>query len=420
MDTKKDIGTAIKDRLDPFKGSPDDVVWANIESALKRKKKRRALIFWSFGLGLGLLLIMLWFINPFHSSLEIENPVIEAQTVDTNQKDAILRSPEIDPKSTRSSEDDRPEHIEIESPEPLDAIQSPVRKRNTSKVQERSNFKTKTQQVQHVETKNYTNLEDNSNETISKNSDPLHIASVPNDRLKEVVANKSNLTKTNENGSTRDTAIAKRDSIRALNNRIRDSIKAQRQSERLVSEEELEDMNESIKDSIAADDASKWSITPQATLSYYGALKTKTSDNFSLNYGVLASYRMTNETYLRIGIRKLNLTQTVESDSLKRNVAYLEFPLELKYRPRDYKFNPYITGGLSYFKLQNGSNDTSNNIEYKATMSLNLGLGLETKLFKNTYFNIESNFNYQLNPFTQKNNIQPFIVSIHTGIEYRF
>ena len=46
MDTKKDIGASIKHKLESFKDTPDDFVWANIEGQLKKKKKKRALLYW--------------------------------------------------------------------------------------------------------------------------------------------------------------------------------------------------------------------------------------------------------------------------------------------------------------------------------------------------------------------------------------
>ena len=46
MKTNKDIGAALKNRLDHFKKSPDDLVWKKIETQLEKKKKKKILILW--------------------------------------------------------------------------------------------------------------------------------------------------------------------------------------------------------------------------------------------------------------------------------------------------------------------------------------------------------------------------------------
>jgi hypothetical protein len=72
----------------------------------------------------------------------------------------------------------------------------------------------------------------------------------------------------------------------------------------------------------------RWSINPQLIISNYGAFNAKTSDNASTNYGLLLGLRITNNSFLRFGVRKLELMQTV--DSISNNIRYLEFPLEVK------------------------------------------------------------------------------------------
>ncbi|WP_298754925.1 porin family protein [uncultured Psychroserpens sp.] len=409
METKKDIGAALKSRLEPFKDSPDDLVWNTIEAKLKKKKKRRVLFLWFSGLGVALLFLMLGIVDPFHYF--DKNKTIEIETVDqypnNNSNTTKDHSSTISNTESLSNENthqlDHPSVVENEE----------VDKTNQNTVSTSPNQR-KIQRPQH----NLPNKQDNTLSHLNSQQDDNI-----NDTSKKSIDNNISLSENNKTALlTSDSKRQileerkrRRDSLIAANKKVRDSIKMQRQSRSLVSEE-----NTKEKDSSNLDDQSKWSITPQVTLSYYGALNTKTSDNFSVNYGVLASYRMTPKTYLRIGVRQLKLNQTIDSDGTERNVEYLEFPIEIKYRPRNNRINPYITGGLSYFKLQEDSNNSSNNFEYKATMGLNLGLGLETKLFNQIYFNLESNFNYQLKPFTQKNNIEPFIFSIHTGIEYRF
>nr|WP_315969317.1 hypothetical protein [Psychroserpens burtonensis] len=101
-------------------------------------------------------------------------------------------------------------------------------------------------------------------------------------------------------------------------------------------------------------------------------------------------------------------------------MRYLEFPLEVKYFFRNKKLNPYITGGLSYFKYENSHSENSISLEYGDNVSLNFGLRLEHKLIDRLYINIESNFSYQIEPVTTTIDYTPYIFSISTGIDYRF
>jgi len=127
---------------------------------------------------------------------------------------------------------------------------------------------------------------------------------------------------------------------------------------------------------------------------------------------------MTESTYIRIGVRKLELQQTIDDNT--NELQYLEFPFEVKHAPFLKKVNPYFTGGLSYFVLQDSKIVNQNNSYNEAAFGINLGLGVETKVAKKLYFNIETNFNYQINPLENTNDIKPYILSLLTGLEYRF
>jgi hypothetical protein len=97
-----------------------------------------------------------------------------------------------------------------------------------------------------------------------------------------------------------------------------------------ISEEKIKDALEEVKKSknSLTKKETRWSINPQLIISNYGAFNAKTSDNASTNYGLLLGLRITNNSFLRFGVRKLELMQTV--DSISNNIRYLEFPLEVK------------------------------------------------------------------------------------------
>ena len=84
METKKDIGTALKERLESFNDSPDDLAWMQIESGLLKKKKKRRFIFWLFGIGFGMILFSFFMFNSMNTS--------EIQDHNTIEKEAIYQT----------------------------------------------------------------------------------------------------------------------------------------------------------------------------------------------------------------------------------------------------------------------------------------------------------------------------------------
>ena len=350
MKTNKDIGAALKHRLDSFKNSPDDLVWNKIETKLQKKKKKKTKILWLCKIGISSLLFLLWLSNPFQNTVDSDsqktNTIISDYNTETSTK-----------KDSFSTKYNTPIILKIEN----DSL--------NYKNKPSDNKKSALNSKLHFE----------STQSIKKPS-----LNKTNSKTTTIIINK-NIKK--DNLITSNIPKKQQDSLFKLDEGLKFS-----------SEEEEEEEEESI---------SRWSITPQSILTYY-------SNNFTLNYGVIFSYRVNEKIFLRIGTRKLNLKQTI--DDFQINIEYLELPLKVKYIPFDKKINPYFTGGLSYFILQKA---TINNQDYMTSISLNAGLGIEHKLYKDLFFNIDSNINYKIKTVS-KNNISPFIFSINAGIEYRF
>ncbi|WP_299111163.1 porin family protein [uncultured Winogradskyella sp.] len=422
METKKDIGPAIKDRLENFKESPDDLVWDNIKSELKKKKKHRGIIFWILGVGLVIMTILLWLGISLHNSIEKEPNLIEDQEI------KIIENSNL-PKIEQFSE---PEKNNVSNTNTIKTLEP---KGKNHKIVDQTTKSSKSKKLNSIINKKRTPTTHKSFSISSKNKPKYSIAldSLKVEKTSKLVfVRKDKETKDNSqlNNSTkklleRNLTFTKLDSLIVINKIDEDSIKKEQKLRRLVSEEKTAEFTEEkTTDSSSIDITSRWSITPQFLLSTYDAFDTKTKDNSSTNYGALTSYRINRSIYLRFGVRKLNLKQTI--DSIQNKVEYLEFPLDVKYTPFNKKINPYITGGISYFKIQGqSSNSTSmilsaNNFEYKSTLGLHLGLGVENKLFKNIYINVESNFNYQTKSILRNGTVNPFIISINAGIEYRF
>lgn len=373
MNSKEDIGLVVKNILNQHKDSPDDIVWTNIEKRLRKKKKRRALIFWLIGGGIGLFMGLFWHTSNFNSQNNIKTNSIELNETQTINN-SIVTSKSVSNKHLIATEDKN--SSSRTKSETFTNI-------NSEKIKNKTIRKDSQNSTQHIH-----------NKTKKSIKESLLLEEIPSNKKEVAILHETNNKFLKEDVS--------KDSIPS------EKIKENRNKK-----------TEKLKDTTKIEDQSRWSFTPHVLVSNYGALNATTSDIQSFNYGLLASYRMTKSAYARIGIRRLDLQQTINGD-LENRVQYLEFPLEVKYAPFNKKINPYFTGGLSYFVLQNSNSESLNSTYYKATFGLNIGLGIETKLVNNFYLNLETYFNYQLKAFTGENEIQPYTLSTQIGIEYRF
>jgi hypothetical protein len=77
MEHKKDIGKAIKDKLDALDKTPGDHLWAAIEADLPKKKKRRILPFWISLASIAVIGLLLWslFGHPENSRFKNDNAI---------------------------------------------------------------------------------------------------------------------------------------------------------------------------------------------------------------------------------------------------------------------------------------------------------------------------------------------------------
>ncbi|WP_299228522.1 outer membrane beta-barrel protein [uncultured Psychroserpens sp.] len=435
METKKDIGTALKSRLENYKDSPNDLVWMNIEASLIKRKKRKGLIFWFFGLAIGISILAMYLIKSSEKSnlrsttdshiKKVENQVYK------NTSNSIINSKDINSNTNIPSIKKR----NYDSIKPFE--QSTINEQSTNKG---SNHKLTTHtNITKENLKNKQNtkasfLNKKFKTKFSKTSTEFNKSKSNSDKTKKDVKEQAlnllmidNIKNSNKTSATQNNQLSKsiinekhrtslviNDSLIISNEKSNDSI-LQQIKPKPISEEKT-------NDSIGNKSETRWSISPRLTYSYFGIFNENTIDNYSLNYGITAGYKIAKKTHIRLGVRKLELNQTISTDStsLKRNIGYLEFPLEIKYSIKTSKLSPYLTGGVSYFKLQNTDINTENTFEYNSTFSLNFGFGLEHKLINNVFLNVEPNFSYQLKPLIQNRDINPFILSINFGITYRF
>ena len=116
--------------------------------------------------------------------------------------------------------------------------------------------------------------------------------------------------------------------------------------------------------------------------------------------------------------------------AMNQSFAYLEVPLELKYRLTDSKFGINLIGGVSSLFLTDNqiileSSDfvteigKANNVN-DVNFSTNIGVGFDYKFTKSLQFSVEPMFKYQLNAFTNDGGFKPYSLGIYTGFNFKF
>ena len=208
------------------------------------------------------------------------------------------------------------------------------------------------------------------------------------------------------------------------------------------------------------------------------------SGNINMSYGITGSYAVTSKLKVRAGINRVNLSQSTSnvfalsgsefasrnaevsimgninprdgfenislmstnmfdrsttpeifnsrsSGNIDQRFGFIEVPLELEYRLLDKKFGINVIGGFSTFFLN--QNEVYADIDGASTLigeannmnstsfSANFGLGLDYSLSKQWNFNLEPQFKYQINTFSNTSgNYRPFFIGLYTGLSYKF
>lgn len=210
--------------------------------------------------------------------------------------------------------------------------------------------------------------------------------------------------------------------------------------------------------------------------------ENKSETNSGVNYGVSLGYRLNKKINLRTGLNKTNTADKVnnvsysfspintslapihetiqlhsnrgnlilgnnaqffaETASLSSNLdkgtvvldlSYFEIPFDILYNVKSGKnFNINTITGLSTFLLESNqavlktsSNEViatgkSNNVN-EQYLAINLGLGMNHKIFKNLYFQFEPIIKYHISPFRKEDkNYNPKTINFSTGLCYSF
>ncbi|WP_262732132.1 porin family protein [Gaetbulibacter sp. NE] len=406
MGIKKDIGQAFKERLSEFNDSPNNAVWEQIELELKKdKEKDKPIVIWLRYGTIMLALFLLLFLNRDYISGFENNSEINNKTIEKNEQNSNFSSTLNTNQSNVSNSNQASEEIILsnykDSTHSASTTQSKLNKTQNNKP-------AKTINPHFKQNQNYTTINSSNN------------------KKSEFFSNHKNEV---YNFNTNDSIKIQKD--KTLASSLKDSTNAKKE---LVKNHKKENTDKTTnKDSITDEPKeSKWSIYPNVSIVYYDAFKQSFQDQTQLSYGIYFNYLPSNKISLRLGINKLSLQQTfTENNTLtKQAVEYLEIPFEVKYSFTQNNISPYFIGGASYLAISdaelsitenNITSSTSNKNDFSnLTISINAGLGVQTKLHKNFYFNAEGLFKYHLKPYSESVDFYPYTISILGGIEYKF
>ena len=525
MNDNKNIDRLFQEKFKDFEVAPNDAVWDRINESLPKKKKKRRVIalWWQFGGVAAVILLMLTVgISVFdtdendtqefpvvntdgkHNTLEknkdntsTKKKDIELNIAKDNNSKIVDSNLENEEKSNSKESDNN-----LEKLNPSNQLTTPNNSNQSNNVDTNdSNAEDKTKASQKFLTtspvkgdKNSTKVANQkaSNSTLKiENKIPLKSEAERKSTIKKTI--KENKTAIAENISTEKTTseIAKTDSSET---------DKQKSENLLIEDSKKESINDAIaenKDIIEEEKENKqnrWSVAPNVAPVYFSSLgkgsaldkqfnENSKSSDINMSYGVVGSYAVSKKLKVRVGVNRVNLSQTTSDvyaftgaetaargiDAEFKNISFkggeqhislmssnmmnrastpelfntkfagnidqkfgfIEVPLELEYSVLDKKFGINIIGGFSTFILNeneiyadvDGTTTLigeANNIK-NTSFSANFGLGMDYNLSKKWNVNLEPTFKYQINTFNDTSgDFRPFFIGVYTGLSYKF
>jgi len=122
---------------------------------------------------------------------------------------------------------------------------------------------------------------------------------------------------------------------------------------------------------------------------------------------------------------------SLDKNSIEQQFGFIEVPLEIEYALINNKFGVNVIGGFSTFfvnkneiysvtntnRTRIGEATNMNDISYSA----NLGFGVNYKLSNKLNINLEPQFKYQINTFSDTSGeFQPYFIGVYSGLSYKF
>jgi len=447
--SKKNIDKLFKDQLKGLEVTPNKKVWNNIESNLK-KKKRKVIPFWWFTTaGVAALIVLGLFLYPFSTN---------DTNFDKNDSNIIITNSDTPYQKTKN----------------IDSL----------------NLLKKIKEKIHLVENNINQKLNNEKESTTKNSiNEKKFVSSKNAMEKILLANKPD--KEIRKSENKKNVIKKRDTlINKKKEQAKDSVKVKENTPT-----KKIDFNKFIeqKDSVYIAKSSKknWSVAPVFAVlnasSFSNSspidqnLSKSTKGNSSISYGLQVGYQINKKWSIQSGIflqetnysnnkitvspsiaksattsvtfntgSSFNFTTNGGSDfsnsdeinsimtstsslngDLNQHYGYIEIPIEVKYNlVTTNKFNTELVAGFSSLFLQKNEVNFSSQLFLQSgeatylndiNFSGNFGFDFSYFLNKSWSFNLNPMIKAQLNTFSKNSNgFTPYNLGLFSGIKYSF
>lgn len=490
MEKNKEIGKLFKEKLDFLNKSPKDGGWDAIQIELEEKKKKRRYFmpFWFCVLGLFFGGIIISNHNYISDSNFRDFSILNEKSGGKAADLKSIKTYKLKKKNKKSIETKNTDVVIInsfqksevnkkliksdtEKSSKSEKVNGKVNKKSTLASQNsKSNIKIyKISSTYKVNKKSYSNKKNDKKWLLNKKqkrNKNLNLKVVSDENLisDKNSPSKNNIMPPNENHLAKSFDINK---YEKNEDEKTDSILKKKLEKQIVESKE--------KDSSKHEENIKGKITLFAfaspTLSVLNSRKSlidRRLNNYSknakitLSYGLYLCFEGAKRYSLRVGIAKnsfkfatknapintsnysgINYLTGISNSfiysqsnysqqtNIIQNVAYIEVPLEAKYKIMDKKFSLNGIIGFSYLFLDRNEVyfETSNGTRYKVgetsdlmkqTLSINLGMGLDYKITNRLKFNIEPIIKYSLRSSRNNNDSNPIYINILSGFEYRF
>lgn len=417
MSERKNINKLFQEKFENFEVTPDEIVWENIESKLKEKKKRRVIPFWwkLSGIAAALLIGLFVYNNDSKTALNIGNSIVNQEKDNSEINGNSAKKASKKTNNTIESIDVNTKNSEktIEVNSNKNNVQSVIVSNNNTKT----NSKNENKSVAFKTTKNKVNassiVENNSEEKIafqssknkktrkrtssvvSENNSSLAVTSDFKERtvLSEAATNKESNTSIANNNT-----IDKNKSVLKANIKTDETINKKIDSIKIASVEPnaLEELlKEKESKQITEPKLNRWQVSSNVAPIYFSSISNgspldnslKNNDkSYSANnqsYGVGVNYALNKKLKIRTGINVLNVDYNTngivyyKTQSVSGKLANL---------------NPNMMGNSII--IENLSNVTTpfNKFEQKSEGSLNQKLGYFEMPLEVTYKVLDKKF----------------------------
>ncbi|WP_405574774.1 hypothetical protein [Winogradskyella sp. Asnod2-B02-A] len=525
MNDNKNIDRLFQEKFKDFEVAPNDAVWDRINESLPKKKKKRRVIalWWQIGGVAAVIALMITVgVSVFNTD---ENNSQEFPVANTDETDNILEknndntsTPKKDielnvakdnnSKIVDSNSDNKEKPNSKESDNNLQKA-NPSHQLTTSNHANQSdnvatndsNVKDKTKATQKHLTTSPVKDDKNNTKVAHKKASNSTLNKADKTPLKSEAERKSTIKKTiEENKSAIAENISTEKTATDITQTDLNETDDQKSENLLIEDSKKESINEAIAENNEIieeekeNEQNRWSIAPNVAPVYFSSLgqgsaldkqfkENSKSSDINMSYGIAGSYAVSKKLKVRIGVNRVNLSQTTSdvyaftgaetaargidaefknisfkggeqhislmsssmmnrastpelfntkfAGNIDQNFGFIEVPLELEYSVLDKKIGINIIGGFSTFILNeneiyadvDGTTTLigeANNIK-NTSFSANFGLGIDYNLSKKWNVNLEPTFKYQINTFNDTSgDFRPFFIGVYTGLSYKF